>query len=90
MEQNLKMLEDLRLEIEGEFDGETPPAFTPEQAKVIATAFYLLHTRANTTQVMDHLIMLLANQDPELEWAQHTFKNLARFLNVCNHPSIQA
>jgi hypothetical protein len=84
--QTKELLEHLRLEIESEFDGEPPPAFTPEQAKIIATAFYLLHSRASITWIMDQLIMLLANQDPEHEWVKHTFKNLARFLNVANHP----
>ena len=78
----------LLMEITEQFESETPPAFTNEQAKVIAAAFYLLADRANITSMQDQLIMLLANRDPELEWAQQTFKNLARFLNVCNHPSL--
>jgi hypothetical protein len=84
--QQKEMLQNLLMEIECEFDSETPPQFTTEQAKVIATAFYLLQSRANITQVIDQLIMLLSIQDPELDWARHTFKNLARFLNVANHP----
>lgn len=82
-------LKQLMAAIEDQYDGEAPPEMDDEKCRVIAQAFYLLISRTEINDMMDTLIMLLANQDPDLDWSRHTIKNLARFLNTLNHEVIR-
>jgi hypothetical protein len=84
-----EQLEELFNLIALEYDCEPAPEFSPEQARVIALAFYLLTSRQNLTWLLDDLIMLISNSGTEMDYCRHTIKNLARFLNTLNHPCVR-
>ncbi len=82
-------LSQLANRLRDEFDGTEPADPEQGQSYAIAMAFYLMTSQRDINEMIDDLVMLLSNQDPEMEWCKHTVKTLARFLNNLNHPSIR-